>query len=477
MKTDVLIIGGGLAGLSCATALAGSGLAVTLVEKSPALGGRACSCVDDATGDTVDIGPHILLTEYPNMLRLLDRLGTRGHIVWHTDKFITIADRPPVVMHMHRLLAPLHFVPSLLRVPQVSLRDLASNLRVTWFAMKMGAEDERRLDTLDADTFLHHMGVSQRFIDWFWKTASMTLMNVPLERCSAGAIMKLFRQVIGHSDYHVGFPDIALADLFAPGAARVIEQHGGKIVTGAEVQRLLHQEDSATGAVLRGGRRIAARFCIAAVPPQELLAMLPAQWKSRALFRNAADFRPSPYISSYVWFDRKLSGERFWSRVWSPDNLNYDFYDLSNIRRGWAGRPSVIASNLIYSDRIGATSDEDVIEAVLRELGEFLPEVKSAKLRHARVHRIPMGIPAPHPRTEGKRPDVRTPVRNLYLAGDWTNTGIPASMESAVRSGMLAAEVIWERIGRPRSLALEIDETQGLAGCVRKIAACLRHGG
>lgn len=123
---------------------------------------------------------------------------------------------------MHSLPPPLHFLPSLLKVAQVSLRDLISNRKVVWFAMTMQPGDERRFDTTDADTFLHRMGVRQRFIDWFWKTACMTIMNVPLERCSAGALIGFFRHLIGHSNYHICFPNVGLSELFAPQAALLI---------------------------------------------------------------------------------------------------------------------------------------------------------------------------------------------------------------------------------------------------------------
>src|SRR4051794_17609547 len=118
--TDVIVMGAGLAGLACALALGERGLRVVVLEAGEVAGGRACSCTDAVTGDRVDLGPHILLSEYRNMRRLLEQLGTHDRIAWQGRKFIIFVDRPhPVTFWMHRLPPPLHFMPSLLRIPQL----------------------------------------------------------------------------------------------------------------------------------------------------------------------------------------------------------------------------------------------------------------------------------------------------------------------------------------------------------------------
>lgn len=123
-----------------------------------------------------------------------------------------------------------------------------------------------------------------------------------------------------------------------------------------------------------------------------------------------------------------------------------------NIYRGYTGRPSLIATNVIGTDRLAGQSDADLVEGVRGELAELLPEAATAKLRHARVERIPMAIHAPHPGTEQLRPAAATALPGLVLAGDWTRTGLPSCMESAALSGWKAAECVLEHLGRPRSL-------------------------
>jgi len=463
MKTDVLIVGGGLAGLACAIGLCDRDFRVTVLERSEKLGGRAGSCTDAQTGDVVDLGPHVLLTQYPNLLELLELLGTRDHVVWDEDKVMTVVEQGCAVPIRRSLLpAPFHLLPSLLRVPTISTRDLLSNHHTSWFVMRADEEDLRYLDSVDALTFLRGMKATERFIDWFWATVSMAIMNVPLDQCSAGALLRFYRILLAHPDLHLGFADVALAELFAPQAVRAIEAAGGAVRTRTAVEKILESNGAVTGALLADGSRIDADTCVCAVEPDSLARLLPESLlRAGSRFVDLDRFRPSPYISTYLWFDRKITDERNWARTGSPDNLTCDFYDLSNIRRGWQERPSLIAGNIIYSHRAAHLDDDDIVAATVREIAQFAPAAAAATVRHARVHRIPMAIPCPLPGLEAKRPPAATPVAGLYLAGDWVDTGLPASMESAVRSGWLAAERVLAAAGRERPLAREVKKTRG----------------
>src|SRR5438034_1215364 len=177
---DAVIVGGGLAGLACAVALAESGLRPVVLERSSQLGGRARSWTHAPSGDVIDIGPHVVHSEYANFLALLARLGTRERIAWQPEKFITIATRPPTVLRHRRLPPPLSLLPDLAAGSRLGLRDLLSNNAPTWRALKFGEEDVPQLDGIPAMEFLRAAGVSERMIDWFWRFAAMAVMNVPL---------------------------------------------------------------------------------------------------------------------------------------------------------------------------------------------------------------------------------------------------------------------------------------------------------
>lgn len=463
---DVLVIGGGIAGLTCAMGLRGSGLRTMVVEGDKRLGGRASSWTDPVTGDPLHIGPHIFLDQYPNFFALLDACGTRDRVVWEQDGcFVTMVDgRREIPIRRSPLPAPYHYVPSLLADPEVSLSDLVSNWPIIELALGADEAAVRRFDAIDAKTLLVEAGVTPRFVERFWAFTALAIMNVPLERCSAGALLRFYRCMLGHADLRVGFASTGLGDVYAPACREALEQVGTEVRTSVRVRAISPGPSGAgvSGVVLDDGTRIHATRVVAALPPAALGELARPEWAALAPFSDLAKFKSVAYVAPYLWFDRKLTRRQFWARVWREGDYNCDFYDLSNINRGYRQRPSIITSNVIGSERIGEVSDARIIEKTLEELAEYLPEARQAKLLHSVVHRIPMAIHAPEPGTESLRPPVRTPVEGLFVAGDWIDTAFPSSMESAAAAGWMVAEAILADVGRPATLRRERLAPRGL---------------
>jgi uncharacterized protein with NAD-binding domain and iron-sulfur cluster len=234
------------------------------------------------------------------------------------------------------------------------------------------------------------------------------------------------------------------------------------------VRQLEVADGRVTGVRLSDGSQLEAAAVVLALPPAALAALAPSAWPQPAGW--AALFQPSPYVCTYLWLDRKLTAERFWARVWSPDDLNMDFYDLSNIRPTTAGAPSLIAANCIHAVHAQHLDDAEIVRRTVAEIAEFAPEAAHARVRHADVHRVPMAIACPHPGTEAARPPVATPFANVWLAGDWTATGLPSSMESAARSGALAAEAVGASLGRQLDVVQPVPQPQGLAALLSRAA-------
>jgi 15-cis-phytoene desaturase len=223
---------------------------------------------------------------------------------------------------------------------------------------------------------------------------------------------------------------------------------------------------------LLDGRRFLAPACVTALPPDALGRVLPQHWREQVeALRHLEKFRPTPYLSVYLWFDRKLTDLAFWSRHYRPEDLNLDFYDLSNICSGWGSRPSVIASNIIGPDRARGLTDEEVVARTIGELAEFLPAAANARLLSSLVNHVPMAIHAPLVGSEALRPSTTMPLPGLVLAGDWLQTGLPPSMESACMSGWRAAERVLDLHGRPRRLVVP---HQDLDWCAAALGAAVR---
>ncbi len=472
LDADVIVVGGGLAGLACALGLAGSDLSVTVLERADTLGGRAASFLDETTGDVVDTGPHIVHNHCDNLLAFAQWVGTDALVAWQDEPLLTVCDGTHSVdIRTSPLPPPLHLAPSMLAVPELTLADKLSNVLASLRAMALDARTFDELDAIPASDFLRDSGCSPRLMQWFWATAAMTINALPLEQCSAAALLRFYQQLIGHPDLRIGVPAVGLGEWLAEPARRLIEHNANRVRTGVAARTLSRCDDGAIEVELDDGLRLRARHVVCAVPPHALGALTTLA-DGRALVDGLDVFSPSPYVCCYLWFDRKVTRRRFWTRTALSQPLNYDWYDLSNIRRG-ADERSLIASNIIYSPRVGAMSDEAIVEGTLQELAEFEPAAREAHLRHARVHRIPFAIPCARPGVERHRPRTRTQVPNVYLAGDWTDTGLPFSMESAVRSGWLAAEAVRYDAGCPQSLAHPVPRLHGATGMLHRAPAAV----
>jgi uncharacterized protein with NAD-binding domain and iron-sulfur cluster len=461
---DVVVAGGGIAGLSCAAALAGCGLRVAVLEQDSRLGGRAASWIDHESAEAVDIGPHVITSEHRNFLALLDRLGTSAQVHWQSEPLITLLDGGRKLrMRAPAWPPPLHGAPNLKNVLRcVSWRDVMSNLRVAWAAARLTEAGTLELDDIDAHSYLLRQGVSPRFIEWFWRSSMLAVLNVPLRECSAAAMMRVFRLLLGRSGYCFGFPKVALADLYVPGCRRAIEAAGGCIRTSTSVRSVrMAARGEFDGFLLEDGSVLRAAAGVLALPPQALAEVGKASGSpfEPRVIASAGRFKPCRYLSTMLWFDRKLTNEAFWARVCADGDLNTDFYDLSNIR---PDRPdaSLVVANAIHVEEAWHWSDERVVAKTLREVAQFAPAASAASLRHSRVHRIPMAVACPAPATERSRPGAATSTPGLWLAGDWTATGLPCSMESAARSGAIAAECVADALGHALRIAQPPPDTQ-----------------
>lgn len=445
---SITVIGGGLAGLSLGVALADAGFRVNILEKNAYLGGRASNTIDQKTKDPVPIGPHIFVKGYEHFHSFLKKIGAGEAIVWERKFFLELiyngkhfqfrmSDLPTSLLTIHRIL----------RYPFVNTKDKLSNLRFALRTLLARREKLEKLDDLSAHDYLLSCGVSKNSIDRMWRFFVLSMLNVPIELCSAAELCFLIRYWSGLKNKHIGFAKVGLGDIYAKKASDYITSRGGTINRNTTVTKIAFDGNSVDHLVIESGDgsrvKLKSDIYVSALNPVQLKALLPGNILSSDFFKPLDAFEGVPYISVNIWFDKKLTHKKFWAVLddATPRHyLNTDFYDLSNIyatRRG----SSYVASNIIYSKEFDGLNDGEIVHKTLEELREMFPRAET-KMVHSHVHRVPYVIYAPRPGMRKYKLPYQTPISNLYLCGDWTNKHMTQCMEAAVQSGFECAKTI-----------------------------------
>ncbi|MBZ2183736.1 MAG: hydroxysqualene dehydroxylase HpnE [Bryobacter sp.] len=428
--TDAIVMGGGVAGLAAATALSSLGLEVKLFEAKPFLGGRATSYpAPGLAGETPEIDncQHILLKCCVNLRDLYRRLGVAGEVEFHREFYFIEPGGRMSKLARGVLPAPLHFTESFLSATYLSLPEKALLGRAL-AALYWQRKRRRDLDSISMLSWLEGQGQTPRLIQRFWRQVLVSAINVELdEMAAAHGFQVLWLGFLASADsYEMGVPRVPLGQLYAAASVRV------KVQAKAAVEAF----DAQRGVCVRGQWH-AARAYVSALPAERLARLLPG------LPVDFAAFTPSPITGIHLWFDRAVTDLPHGTLL---DRTIHWFYNKEQGRY----LTLVVSAADVLLDK----SRQEVIDLALAELREFLPEVGRAKLLKAHVVKETRATFRARPGLEAKRPGAVTPVGNLFLAGDWTRSGWPATMEGAVRSGYLAAEAVSGFLGRPAHFLL-----------------------
>ena len=445
---QVAIAGGGLAGMSAAVALAAEGYRVTLIEKRSALGGRAGSYLDAATGEWIDNCQHVLMPCCTNLLDFYERIGVRDKIRFHSEiPFIDARGRVSL-LRSSRLPAPLHCAPSFLGLKFHSLSDKLRIGRGLAALVALGRSGAAGTGTA-LEWFRAH-GQSNRAIRDFWELVLVSALNENVERAALAYAAKVFLEAfLAHPrGWWLGVPAAPLGTLYTDPVARFLRARGGALRLRTALERM-GSRDGGVVLELGGGERLSADRVVVALPWHAAADVLPEEVppQLRAALRDG--FEPSPITGVHLWFDRAVTDLEFAAL---PGRQAQWFFNKTRNFGAEAGGGSylqlVTSASRAWLDR----AKHEVLELVLGELRQALPAAREARLLKSHVLKEPAATFSPTPESERFRPDVQTAVANLYLAGDWVRTGWPATMEGAVRGGYLAAEAILAADGRPRKL-------------------------
>jgi squalene-associated FAD-dependent desaturase len=458
MKTyDVIVVGAGFAGLSTAVRLARGGARVLVVEARGRLGGRATAFADRETGELVDNGQHILLGCYAETFAFLRDIGADGNVRLQRELGVTMIDRGGrrTRLTCPALPSPLHLVAGILDWDALSWRDrlsvlgMATPLKNARRELRPGSPVRAASPDETVENWLIRNGQTSRIREMLWDPLAVAALNQPTDQAAAPLFARVLAEMFGSDPRAaaIALPAKPLHLMYAEPAREYLERCGGTVLTGSTAQVIVNA-DGAAGA--RVGQDVYdARRVISAVPwfafaglfdgiPRELTDVV----------ARAGRMASSPIVTVNLWFDRRVTDEPF---IGLPGRVMQWVFDVAHLRaegatvgptkarthpeRAAAGHLSLVSSGA--SSMLARTNDE-LIAIAMMEMVEALPLVRDARLVRATVIREPHATFSLAP-GQPARPSAETGVPGFFLAGDWIDTGLPATIEGAVRSGHRAA--------------------------------------
>ncbi len=443
-RPRITIVGGGLAGLAAAVALAESDCQVELFEARRSLGGRAGSFRDPATGEQVDHCQHVSMGCCTNLADLCRRIGV-GDAFRRIDTLHFVGpDGSWYDLKASRLPAPLHLAPAFWRMKYLSAAERYRIGRAMWKLMRETPHD---LDTAPSvGRWLRMQRQSTRAIEQFWGVILTSALGEDLDRASLPAARKVIVDgfLSARDGYVVEVPEVPLSALYGATLERWLTEHGVGVHLGTPV-RCVSIADGPRVDTADGTRR--PDYVVLAVPWFKLAEMVDASLaEAWPWLAELSRVEASPITGVHLWFDRPIASvdhavivgrlsQWMFRRSSSGASAEGHYYQVViSASRGLAGREK-----------------DDVVAEVCRELGEIFPEARDAELLRSRIVTDRAAVFSARPGFEQLRPAQGTAIPGVLLAGDWTDTGWPATMESAVRSGYLTAEAILAAVGRTDS--------------------------
>ncbi len=436
-SSTLAIVGGGLAGLAAGCALAEAGYRVTLFERRPYLGGRASSYQHPGTGEVVDNCQHVLLGCCTNLLDFYKRAGVENKIRWYDKLTFLEPGGRASELSPSPLPAPLHTAPAFLRVQCLNLKDkLGISRAMAALAPSTPADTGETFLT-----WLKRHGQTEQAIERFWKTILVSALNEDLDQISVPYAAQVVRESFLKSSRAglMGIPTVPLTELYSTGGD-YIRKRGGEIQLRSSIDSFT--PDSSGVTLTSNDTEHRFDYLIMAVPFDVLGRILPAS-SSDQLRNELKQFSTSPITGIHLWFDRQISDLDH--AVLLDRTIQWMFHKsrlLESRRDENSQNGSYVEFVVSCSRSLVEKSKQEIVEIVTREAQEFFPQARGAKLLKSTVIKEVHATYSPRPGIDQSRPHPETQWQRVFLAGDWTATGWPATMEGAVRSGYLAAEAL-----------------------------------
>jgi len=442
---DVIVIGGGVAGLATATALAGRGARVTVVEARPSLGGRAGSYTDPATGEAVDNGQHILMGCYRESFAFLRRVGASSNVTVQPALEVPCIDAAGrrSTLACPALPSPYHLLGGIIEWDALAWKDRLSVLRLGAVIRRA----RRHLDGKTADVaasseetvenWLIRNGQTARIREMLWEPLALAALNQPPREAAAPPFVRVLAEMFGPDPTAsaIAFPVVPLSEMYADPARRYLEARGGDVRTNARVSVAV-EGGRVAGVRVRGRDLVRAATVVSSVPWFALAGLFDQVPASMAgTVASASRMASYPIVTVNLWMDRRVMDAPF---VGLPRRNMQWVFDRQAIANAPTPHLSLVSSG---AAPMAGLSNDAVAAIALRELREALPAARGASVTRATVVRERRATFSLAP-GQPPRPPNATPLPGFVLAGDWTDTGLPGTIESAAMSGHRAAELI-----------------------------------
>lgn len=423
-----LIIGGGISGLTAASYLSSKQVKVTLLESSPKLGGRTYSFFDEYTQTTLDNGQHILMGCYNETLALLNLVQARDNFFYQKNLRIEFLKEGSanVYLDANKHLYPLNLLSSLVKFRAFNRQDKFQLLK---FLAVLPFASTKKLEKQTVAEWLNDSGQSKNLINNYWEIICIGALNSSLSNSSALMFYEVITRIFFRGNFAstIILPKYGLSESLIDPVRKFIVQNGGEIFVSSKVEELILRRNKIYSVVTRERTLSDFDFVISAIPVYALEKIIDLNYLS---IRN--QFEHSTILNIHLWIDKLDLKEKFYGFLDSP--LHWIFVKDNHF-------------NVVISDANYLTNweQDELLKMVINELNRFFPidknDVKTFKvIKEKRATFIPDN------KTEKLRPKSETTIKNLFLAGDWIDTGLPATIEGAVKSGRIAAERILEKI-------------------------------
>jgi squalene-associated FAD-dependent desaturase len=417
-----IVIGGGIAGLTSAAYLSNKGFHVTFLESTPKLGGRAYSFKDNYANDDIDNGQHILMGCYVDTLKFIKLIGAENNFIYQKSlqvNFLT-KGKTEIILKALSKLYPINLLVALLRFKAFTFQQRLSIVR---FILKLPFVSTHKIENMNVKEWLKSENQSETVVKSLWQIIAVGALNTSIDKASAIIFRNILLKIFFRGNYAsiIILPKYGLSQSYVKNAVDFLEKNKGVVELSSNVEELVISENKIIEIRTSNKSYKDFDFVVSAVPFYSLKKFLPEN-----IFDRNIDFEYSSILNIHIWLKNNPLTEEFYGLIDSP--VHWIFNKGSHI-------------NLVISDAnyLVEKSAEEIYEMCLHELKLFT-SISESDVQNYKVIKEKRATFIPTNKILNSRQSSKTKINNLFLAGDWIDTGLPSTLESAVKSGRMAAE-------------------------------------